>query len=107
MKALLTEEEQMFKTLLGLFDNFRKNVLHKVLMSQTPSLDEKEPKTIKREAKNTNPGSRLVKFLEPVQQFVGPDLESVGPFNTDDTAELPDKVVDVLLSKNSVEIIEK
>jgi DNA replication initiation complex subunit (GINS family) len=107
MKALLLEEQQLYSSLLDLFDRFRKNVLHNVLLTKMPSLEEEEPKQIKREAKTTSPGYKLVRFVEPVQQFVGPDLESVGPFKKEDMATLPDKVVQVLMTKGSIEIIEE
>jgi len=107
MKALLSEEERIYKSLLSLFDKFRKNILHKILVTELPNLEEEEPKTIKRPAKTNNPGYKLVRFLQPVQQFVGPDLEAVGPFKKDDIATLPDKIVEVLLSKESIEIIEE
>jgi len=104
---LLPEEEKIYKNLLSLFDGFRRNVLHQVLTNKLPNFEEEQPKTIKRAAKTNNPGFKLVRFLEPVQQFVGPDLEPVGPFKKDDMATLPEKVVQVLLNKESIEIVEE
>jgi DNA replication initiation complex subunit (GINS family) len=110
MKALLPEEEKMYKELLSLFDMFRNNILHRVLLTEVPSLKTDssalktenseltaEPKALKREAKS----SKRVRFLEPVSQFVGPDLEQIGPFSKDDIAELPEKVAEALLNKKS------
>jgi DNA replication initiation complex subunit (GINS family) len=110
MKALLPEENKMYQQLLFLFDNFRRNVLHRVLTTELPNigvLDEEQPKAIKRVVKSHSTGLKLVRFIESVQQFVGPDLEPIGPFKKDDMATLPDEVVRVLIAKNSIEEIEE
>ncbi|MBD3313857.1 hypothetical protein GF345_05435 [Candidatus Woesearchaeota archaeon] len=40
-----------------------------------------------------------VRFLSPVPEFVGPELEIYGPYEQDETENLPEKVVDVLVEK--------
>jgi DNA replication initiation complex subunit (GINS family) len=124
MKALLAEEEEMYKDLLLLFDRYRTGVLNRVLLAEDRkpktenelnalktenrelSSENREPKTepttLKRKVKSE---VKTVLFLEQVPQFVGPDLETIGPFNQGDKAELPEKVVQALLNKKSVELI--
>lgn len=48
-----------------------------------------------------------VKFLKQLAQFLGPDLNSYGPFDEDTIAFLPKKLVqDILMPKNIVLIVE-
>lgn len=49
---------------------------------------------------------KSVRFLCSVPKFVGPNLEVYGPFSKNDTATLPDPIVNVLLSKGRVEAQE-
>jgi len=48
-------------------------------------------------------GKKLVKFTNSVPKFVGPDLEIYGPYSENDTANLPDRVADILIQKNRAE----
>jgi len=42
-----------------------------------------------------------------VQEFVGPELNSYGPFKKDDIASLPAKVAQVLVNKGSAELLNE
>jgi len=48
-----------------------------------------------------NPGMRKLKFVSPVDQFVGQELELYGPFQPGDEAELPITVAEVLLAQGT------
>lgn len=103
-KALLKEERQLYEQLLETFNRYRKGVLYKVLTTQKPEIDE-EPKTIKREPETKQNNKQMVRFLSHVEQFMGPELITYGPFKKDDIATLPTKVVNVLTNKGSIEVI--
>ena len=49
--------------------------------------------------------SKLVRFLQPVQQFMGGDMQVYGPFNPEDIANLPQKVSEILIKNNRAEEI--
>ncbi|MBW3012556.1 hypothetical protein KY311_05190 [Candidatus Woesearchaeota archaeon] len=104
-KAFLEEEKLLYQSALELLNRFRKGVLANVLIRKMPEIEEQEPKTLKRETENQSNDNKLVRFIEPVQEFVGPDLVSFGPFKKDDVASLPSKVAKVLLNKGSAEQI--
>jgi hypothetical protein len=55
----------------------------------------------KVDAKPTPQGFCRVKFLAPVDQFVGQELELYGPFEQGEEAELPATVAEVLLAQKS------
>ena len=50
---------------------------------------------------------KLVRFINAVPKFVGPELEEYGPFQEEDIAKLPVEIAEVLISKGRVEEIEE
>lgn len=108
-KAFLEEEKIMYEKLLSTLNTFRVGILANLLISKPPEImlkSEEEPKTLKREIEN-QAVNRLLRFIEPVQEFVGPDLASFGPFKKDDIAALPAKVAQVLLNRGSAELVNE
>jgi hypothetical protein len=66
-----------------------------------------EPKELK-----TSPGlsdssaaSRKVRFLAPIEEIVGPDLQIYGPYDEGAVISLPSELVRVLVEKRQVEEI--
>ncbi|MBR9699142.1 hypothetical protein GOV09_01650 [Candidatus Woesearchaeota archaeon] len=49
---------------------------------------------------------KTVRFLSPLPKFVGPELEQYGPFDEEDVASLPSKIVQVLVDKKRAEEIQ-
>lgn len=49
----------------------------------------------------------LVTFKVDVGRFLGLDGEKIGPFSKGDIANIPKEIVEILLSDNKVEILEK
>lgn len=115
--ALLKEERLFFEAMVSLLNNFRHEVLHKIVLGHEPGMkccqvnidlsdieDRKEaakPKEIKKE------GMTKIRFLKDTEQFIGPELENYGPYEEDDTAELPDLIVKALVSKGNAEEIKE
>ena len=48
-------------------------------------------------------GFKKVRFVQPVEQFVGQELELYGPFQPGEEAELPTTVAEVLLAQKSAQ----
>lgn len=46
---------------------------------------------------------KRVKFLKPMPAFVGPDLETIGPFEEDQEVELAEGIAEILLKNDAVE----
>jgi len=101
MENMLKEEKEIYEALLNKLSYFRENILSNLLESKYPDL-EKKPKDIKSENKETT----LIRFLHPIPKFVGEDLEVYGPFEEHDVANLPQKIAQVLMDKNRVELID-
>jgi len=73
--------------------------------------EKKEKKHAKTEPKEVfkgeteNKALRRVRFLRPIPAFVGPDLQSLGPFDEDQVAELDGEVAEILLKNDTVELL--
>lgn len=110
--ALLENEKKFFDELMILLEKHRTGVLLNVLLSKEPKLEKEEAvrspeneKNTKGEAKRAR-DTKLLRFLQPVPQFMGPELEVYGPFDKEDIASLPEKVAEILVSKERAEYIE-
>jgi len=124
--SLLLEEERLFyEMLVGLLNSQRERILNKLLQGEIPNeinLDnikkqgmfESAENLIKEKAENIlniqkekDRPSRLIRFLEPVPQFIGEDLLDYGPYDEEDVAKLPREIADVLIQKERAEEIRE
>ena|SRR3989338_358566 len=102
--ALLEVEKRYFDELMHIMEKYRKAVLFNTLMNKEIDLAD-ETRSVPEIKKEDN-SSRLVRFLSQVPQFIGPEMQLYGPFEKEDIASLPKKVVDILVSKEKVEVID-
>jgi len=111
--ALLKEEKVFFDALVGLFDTYRNVILNSVLAEKIPFMEDLVIKKNieKHEFKSAfelKKLTKLVRFLNQVPKFVGPELEEYGPFQEEDIANLPKEIAEVLISKGKAqEILEE
>lgn len=105
---LLKEEKVIFESLSNLLDTYRDSILYSVLKEKQPFMQplQEKPKDDFRTALELNKRNKLVRFMDKVPKFVGPELEEYGPFEAEDIANLPEEVADVLLSKRKAEEME-
>ena len=128
---LLKEEKEMLDELVLLLSKFKEKVLLK-LITKPDVIESKqeekgpeiiEPKKletaeetesiikteeIKPKIKEEEPEkTKLIRFIHSVPRFVGRHLEVYGPFEEDDTANLPDEIADILIKKGRTEEIKK
>lgn len=73
---------------------------------------EKEKKKPEKKAKKEvfkgkaeNKALKRVRFLRPMPAFVGPDMQTLGPFDEDQEAELDEEVAEILLKNDAIELI--
>jgi DNA replication initiation complex subunit (GINS family) len=66
-----------------------------------------EPKELKTtpNLSDSNAASRKVRFLAPIEEIVGPDLQIYGPYDKDAVITLPRELARVLVEKKQVEEI--
>ncbi|MCD4666940.1 hypothetical protein K8R47_03990 [archaeon] len=94
LSNLIQEEKEFYTKIKNILNNNKENVLNQILKGKLPKRE--KPKTIKNEEKSL----KLVRFNTPVPKFVGEDLNVYGPFWTEDVANLPIKISDLLIKKN-------
>lgn len=110
--VFLKREEIFFDQMVKMFNCQREEVLDSLLKCNLPggfepkvvSASVIEPKSIKKEEEVQKDRQR-VKFLDIVPKFVGEDLNIYGPFEKEQEAELPFKVVELLTKVGKVEKI--
>jgi len=103
-KEMLEEEKELYDEFVHVLNKFRKGVLFNVLSLKDPKIDSKnKPKELKTEIKLSN---KLVRFLHATPKFVGDDLKVYGPFEDEDVASLPLKIVNVLIKSKRAEAID-
>jgi len=102
-KMLLKEEQLFYDQIKGTLNQFRDNVLLKLMEGKMPVIDDK-PKVLKTNEEILKKTKRL-RFLQAVPKFVGDDMITYGPFEAEDVATLPVRVCDVLLKRERVEEI--
>ena len=89
---LLPEEKIMFNNVVKILKDSRENNLNEVLYNK--------PKVIK-----TVQETKLVRFIQAVPKFVTEDLKEYGPFEEEYIASLPNKVADLLIKNEKVELV--
>lgn len=93
---LLQEEAVLYSEISEILTKSRNSILERIFLN-TPE----KPKIIKTELKDL----KQVKFLNPIPQFIGTDLEKYGPFQPGNEAEIPPKIAELLIRENkAVEI---
>jgi len=116
--SLLKEEKEMFNELVLLLTKFKEKVLLKLVTKESKQeekvSEESELKELKtaEETKSEikaeeHEETKLVRFIHSVPRFVGRHLEVYGPFEDDDTANLPEEIADILIKKGRAEEIIK
>ena len=93
--GLHMQETAFFKDMVELLDTYRKKHLS-VLLDGVPR--SKPAPQQKQEA------SKLVRFLDDVEEFVDSDT-TYGPFREEDIASLPNDIADRLVKKNKVQCL--
>ena len=100
--AMLDDEFKFYTALVALFDNYKNGILLNILQGKLPQIKESITNIENKISEKTN---RLVRFLNAVPQFVGNDMNTYGPFDTEDVANLPEKVSEILIKNNRAEEI--
>ena len=104
--ALLKEEKAFFDAATALLDSYREAILYTVMNEKLPfmqPLEDKRPAAEFKSASEIRKNAKLVRFMQHVPKFVGPELEEYGPFEEEDIANLPAEIADVLISKGKAD----
>ena len=126
--ALLKEEQEMFDELVELLNRSKKKLLLHLITKpefvetkyeenelkgmettkEAESINKTEEKKLKiKEDTEETEKTRLIRFIYSVPKFLGHNLDVYGPFEEDDTANLPEEIADILINKGRAEEIKK
>ena len=108
--ALLKEEKAFFDAATALLDSYREAILYTVMNEKLPfmqPLEDKRPAAEFKSASEIRKNAKLVRFMQHIPKFVGPELEEYGPFEEEDIANLPAEIADVLISKGKADEIKE
>jgi len=127
---LLDKEKDFFSETLIILNKYRKDILFNTLdakysekaeakkneLTQRQEAEKAENKEIDEDKEKTTSEARekeikkeikMVRFLQPIQKFLGKEMEIYGPFEAENVASLPSVIVDILIKKGiAEEIIE-
>ena len=93
VENLLPSEHLLFDGLCTQLKYFRTGILHKLLELRQPDIIPKP------EILQALPPTKKITFLTAVDQFVGEELELYGPYQAQQTIELPRALADILIQE--------
>tara|TARA_Y100000310_G_scaffold211572_1_gene212318 strand:+ start:3819 stop:4466 length:648 start_codon:yes stop_codon:yes gene_type:complete len=107
---MLDEEKRFYEDITYTLNSYRENLLNNlvrgkkiVLEIKTKPKENNEPKHLKDQIMPTKT-TKSVRFTNEVPSFVGTDLNIYGPFQKEDTANIPLDVANLLIkSKKAIE----
>lgn len=105
--VLLEEERIMFDNLYLLFSKYKSSILDNILNHKMPFAENMDaPKSEQKKETFYDPEQIVsIRFIKPVPKFLGPELDTYGPFEEQDIASMPYKIATILISKNNAEQI--
>jgi DNA replication factor GINS len=105
--VLLEEERIMFDNLYLLFSKYNSSILDNILNHKMPFAENVDvQKSEKNQEQFFDPEQIVsIRFIKPVPKFLGPELDTYGPFEEQDIASMPYKIASILISKNNAEQI--
>ena len=106
---MLKEEVLLFERLVSELSIFRTGIMENLLALRKPSLidyelQQPEPapdRTPVQEPAPEKPAIKKVKLLEDVPKFIGPELETYGPYNKEQVIDMPPEIAKLLINKGS------
>lgn len=97
--ALLDTESGLYEKLVKLLDNFRDGVLYNVLEGKKTEVKQIQSDAEEQKEQTKEDKVKKIKFLSDTPKFVGENLEVYGPYEQEETAELPTEIADLLVLK--------
>ncbi|MBI4141975.1 hypothetical protein HY484_03565 [Candidatus Woesearchaeota archaeon] len=98
---MLEHEKSLYRNLTSLLDKFRDNILIKIFELKEPVIETNAEQKQEIPPLDAEQKTKLVKFIQATEQFVGKELELYGPFEANDEAYLPIDIADILINKGS------
>lgn len=107
--ALLDDEKILFDSVFLVLSKYRTTILDNILNAKSPfakPIDQQEStSSVEKKMPELNDDDTItsVRFIKPVPKFLGPELETYGPFEEQDIASLPSIIANILIRKERAE----
>ncbi len=97
---LLSEEKEFLSSVSKTLNKYRKDILFNLLKNKLPEISKEEI------IQESTPKNKFIRFAQALPKFVGDDLNTYGPFEEEDMANIPEKVANVLINRKKAEEIK-
>jgi len=106
--TILPEEKPIYYNIISIFNNNRANVLLNILNLKQPIIEDvdlnslpiKPNKEVDDDKEGTQEEGVKIELIEDTPEFVGDDMDLIGPFSKGEVIKLPKRIADILLEKN-------
>ena len=98
--TLIENEREFYQNLLEILNQNRDSCLISLIEP------EKEVKTKDINTTQIKQQNKLLRIISPIPKFIGLDLKTYGPFDSEEVANLPLKIAEVLINNNRAEEIK-
>lgn len=102
---MLEEEKKMYEQFVEIMCVFRKGILQNIFEGKIPEVQLEKVQEKQQETEDSQTDTKMIRFKGAVPKFVGKDLEIYGPFETEDVANLPIEIADILVNKERAELM--
>lgn len=103
---LQPSETDMFNAICGILKQYRAGILYRLIELREPdvmptilSIPAKKETQQEQQAITKDNNQKTVRFLDTVDQFVGEELETYGPYVPNDIAKLPNTLANILIEQ--------
>lgn len=120
--ALLEEEKLLFDSIFLVLSKYRQTILDNILNAKQPFASPMGQDLASGNNRDTEIGNnkigtnnsnmadegiiKSVRFIRPVPKFLGPELETYGPYEENDIASLPSPIANILIRKERAEQLQ-
>ena len=105
--SMLPEEKRLFEDMVSILKDYKKNVLFRILEGKKPEQPKgSSDRKIGGENSDKQDEKVKVEMTDNVPKFIGKEMETYGPFEQGATADLPEQVANILISKGRAKKIE-
>ncbi|MGM5482185.1 MAG: hypothetical protein ACQESF_01875 [Nanobdellota archaeon] len=112
---LIDKEKELFTTLVKTLNAYRDSTIKELLGKKEKTKEKTEtnkenysnnnPEENNKQEYKEEPKNKMIRFLHPVPKFFDKEMNVLGPFETDEIANLPNEIVKILVEKNRAEEI--
>jgi|GEM_PF-524412 len=104
---LQPSETDMFNSICSILKQYRTGVLHRIVELREPNVmptilsipAKKETSQKEQNTQTDENNQKTIRFLDTVDQFVGEELETYGPYSPNDIAKLPNTLANILIEQ--------